>query len=215
MTELNAATGALVKVLKGPSYGFNDPSAVASDGTHVWVTNYGGTSVTELDAATGALVRVSARAELRIQPSRRGRLRRHPRLGGQPDGTFGDRDGRRHRGPGQGTASSSYGFNGPGAVASDGTHVWVANAAASVTELDTADRGPGQRAQRPELRVHGSRRHRLGRHPPLGGQLLPAAFGDRAERRHRGAGPGAERAEIWVQGRRRRRPDGTHVWVAN
>lgn len=33
-----------------------------------------------------------------------------------------------------------YGFNGPGAIASDGTHVWVANSGGggSVTELDAA-----------------------------------------------------------------------------
>jgi DNA-binding beta-propeller fold protein YncE len=31
---------------------------VSSDGTHVWVANYFGDTVTEMDAATGALVRV-------------------------------------------------------------------------------------------------------------------------------------------------------------
>lgn len=39
VTELNAATGALVKVLKGPSYAFNHPTGIALDGTHVWVAN--------------------------------------------------------------------------------------------------------------------------------------------------------------------------------
>jgi DNA-binding beta-propeller fold protein YncE len=33
-------------------------AAVSSDGTHVWVANYFGDTVTEMDAATGALVRV-------------------------------------------------------------------------------------------------------------------------------------------------------------
>ena len=61
--ELNAATGALVRVIAGPQYGFDGAIAVSSDGTHVWVANrFGGAtrqgSVTELDAATGALVRV-------------------------------------------------------------------------------------------------------------------------------------------------------------
>src|SRR5215467_9623270 len=107
VTELDAATGALVRVIMGPQYGFNGAIAVSSDGTHVWVANRaGGTthqgSVTELDAATGALVRVIRGAQ--------------------------------------------YGFNMPYAVSSDGTHVWVANFAnggtategASVTELRTA-----------------------------------------------------------------------------
>jgi hypothetical protein len=39
VTELNAATGALVKVLKGPSYAFNHPTGIALDGTHAWVAN--------------------------------------------------------------------------------------------------------------------------------------------------------------------------------
>ena len=39
LTELSATTGDLVKVLSGPSYGFNGPSAVSSDGTNVWVPN--------------------------------------------------------------------------------------------------------------------------------------------------------------------------------
>ena len=58
VTELNAATGALVQVMSGPSYGFSHPRAISSDGSHVWVANFGGHSVTELDAATGALVQV-------------------------------------------------------------------------------------------------------------------------------------------------------------
>ena len=51
VTELNASTGALVKVLGGLSYQFSQPSAVAFDGTHVWVTNFGGDSVTEFPAS--------------------------------------------------------------------------------------------------------------------------------------------------------------------
>jgi hypothetical protein len=37
--------------------GFATPKAISSDGTHVWVANYGGQYVDELSAATGALVR--------------------------------------------------------------------------------------------------------------------------------------------------------------
>ena len=55
VTELDAATGALVQVIHGSGYGFNTPVAVASNGTHVWVTSAGGDAVTELDADTGAL----------------------------------------------------------------------------------------------------------------------------------------------------------------
>src|SRR5579863_9252342 len=58
VTELDAATGALVQVITGSSYQFHSPAAISSDGTHVWVANIDGGSVTELDAATGALVQV-------------------------------------------------------------------------------------------------------------------------------------------------------------
>jgi len=59
VTELSASTGALVQVISDSSYGFNYPTAVSSDGTHVWVLNAGGnSSVTELSASTGALVQV-------------------------------------------------------------------------------------------------------------------------------------------------------------
>jgi DNA-binding beta-propeller fold protein YncE len=37
---------------------FDGPVAISSDGTHVWVANFSGNSVTELDAATGTVVRV-------------------------------------------------------------------------------------------------------------------------------------------------------------
>ena len=47
VTELNASTGALVKLFSAQSYGFNGPFAVAVDGTHVFVANHFGDSVTE------------------------------------------------------------------------------------------------------------------------------------------------------------------------
>ena len=47
-----------MQVLSASSYGFDNPDAISSDGTHVWVANFEGGSVTELDASTGALVQV-------------------------------------------------------------------------------------------------------------------------------------------------------------
>jgi DNA-binding beta-propeller fold protein YncE len=66
VTELDAATGALVRGLQGQQYGFNQAWAIASDGTHVWVANDSETndgSVTELNAATGALVKVLSKSK--------------------------------------------------------------------------------------------------------------------------------------------------------
>jgi DNA-binding beta-propeller fold protein YncE len=45
-------------VFSGPAYDFDNPSAVTTDGTDVWVTNRLNNTVTELNAATGALVQV-------------------------------------------------------------------------------------------------------------------------------------------------------------
>ena len=55
---LSARTGGLVKVISGPRYKFFVPQSIASDGTHVWVTNNAGNSVTELRARTGGLIKV-------------------------------------------------------------------------------------------------------------------------------------------------------------
>jgi hypothetical protein len=46
VTELDAATGALVKMIRGSSYGFDRPVSVSSDGKDVWVANYAGNTVT-------------------------------------------------------------------------------------------------------------------------------------------------------------------------
>ena len=50
VTELDARTGALVRVLSAPSFGFTNPDGIASDGTNVWVTNSGDDSVTGFPA---------------------------------------------------------------------------------------------------------------------------------------------------------------------
>ena len=47
--------------LSGPQvfgWGFGSPSSVSADGTHVWVANQAGNSVTERTRSTGALVKV-------------------------------------------------------------------------------------------------------------------------------------------------------------
>jgi hypothetical protein len=51
VTELSASTGALVRVIRCPSYGFDGPEGITSDGSHVWVANFDGASVTEFPAS--------------------------------------------------------------------------------------------------------------------------------------------------------------------
>ena len=45
-------------MISGSRYNFNNSVAIDSDGTHVWVANYDGHSVTELSARTGRVVKV-------------------------------------------------------------------------------------------------------------------------------------------------------------
>jgi 6-phosphogluconolactonase (cycloisomerase 2 family) len=95
----------MVRVVSGSSYAFDSPSALTSDGTHLWVANFygmtqhGGTlasSVTELNLSDGSLVRV--------------------------------------------LSASSYAFDAPWSLASDGAHLWVANYNGnSLTELNLSN----------------------------------------------------------------------------
>jgi hypothetical protein len=64
VTELDASTGAVVRVLAGGHYSFDMPDAIVGDGTHIWVASLydamepcqGGapSSVIELSAVGGA-----------------------------------------------------------------------------------------------------------------------------------------------------------------
>jgi DNA-binding beta-propeller fold protein YncE len=60
LTEIDATTGALIRVIAGPQYGLVDPEALAVDGDTLWVADGYGNAVTEIDASTGALIRVIA-----------------------------------------------------------------------------------------------------------------------------------------------------------
>jgi len=104
VTELDAATGSVVRVIDARADDFKTPIAIAVEGSHVWVVNDGVTgnprgtgSITELDATTGDLIRV-----ISIHAAR---------------------------------------LDNPAAVAASGNHVWVTNLATSasggwVTDLD-------------------------------------------------------------------------------
>ena len=56
VTEVNASTGAAVRVISEPTGRFELPDALALRGDDLFVANLG--SVTEVDASTGSLVRV-------------------------------------------------------------------------------------------------------------------------------------------------------------
>jgi hypothetical protein len=50
VTELNAATGALVQVIRAPRYGLDHPQGISSDGINVWVANPPDQSITGFPA---------------------------------------------------------------------------------------------------------------------------------------------------------------------
>ncbi len=52
VTELNARSGALVRVIQSPKDHFSAPTGIAGRSSHVWVTNQWSNTVTELDAST-------------------------------------------------------------------------------------------------------------------------------------------------------------------
>ena len=60
LAEIDAATGALVRIVAGPRYALTDPVALAVDGNTLWVADGNGDALTEIDATTGALIRVVA-----------------------------------------------------------------------------------------------------------------------------------------------------------
>ena len=60
VTEINAATGALTRVISAPAYQLNGPDAIAAAGDDVWVIDVNSGSVTEINGATGGLTRVIA-----------------------------------------------------------------------------------------------------------------------------------------------------------
>ena len=59
LTELDARTGDLVRVISGERYGLLSPTSIATNGRDVWVVDCGSSdAVTELSAASGRLVRL-------------------------------------------------------------------------------------------------------------------------------------------------------------
>ncbi len=58
LTEVNAISGTVVRVVSGSDYRFNWPDALTVAGKDLWVANEKGNSLTEVSATTGKLVRV-------------------------------------------------------------------------------------------------------------------------------------------------------------
>ena len=74
----------------GTKYGFNAPSGIAFDGTHIWVTDFSGDSLTELNADDGSFVRKVSGPAYGFNAPVRDRLRREPSVGDELCGELRD-----------------------------------------------------------------------------------------------------------------------------
>ena len=143
MFELDAATGAPVRVLTGHRYGFSSPGAIAADGARIWVANAAGNSVTELNAVTGTPVRVltghrygfNGPAAILADGARIWVANADGNSVTELDAITGA--------PVRVLTGHRYGFSSPGAIAADGARIWVSNYNGdSVTELNATTGTP-------------------------------------------------------------------------
>lgn len=150
LDEFTVSTGALIRVVQGSTHGFSNPSSIACEGTRLFVANLFLSSVTELDASTGTLISVLASTSHDID---------HPPAVAVSDGRLLVLD--IDNAVTELNASTGafvrvirgvfYGFCYPGAMVSDGKHMWVASGSEdgdsvcnpdAVTEIDVSTGAP-------------------------------------------------------------------------
>ena len=152
VSELSASTGSLVKTISSARYKFDDPDAMALNGANVWVVNGGGDSVTELSATSGALVRViSGSSDHFYQPKAIASDRTHMWVLNAPSAPGANSFRVTELSAATGRLVRTIPLplyhaidGGPKAIASDGTHVWVASGGLFdywVTELNASTGG--------------------------------------------------------------------------
>jgi len=121
-----------------PGYGFDHLSGLAFDGTHLWVGNLDGNSVTEINASDGSLVRVLSASKYSFdEPVALAFDGTHvwvSNLDGNSVTEINASDGSLVRV----LSASKYSFDQPAAMAFDGTHLWITNADDSVTEINAS-----------------------------------------------------------------------------
>jgi DNA-binding beta-propeller fold protein YncE len=136
VTEFNSSTGAVVKQMVGPQYGFAYPDALALNGDDLFVANYGG-SVTEMNTLTGAVVRqisgpqygFAYPAAITIDGNDLFVANYEGRSVTEVDAATGALV--------RVMAGPQYDFEGPDAIASSGAYLYVANGLGNwVTEVD-------------------------------------------------------------------------------
>lgn len=146
VSELDARTGSLVRLITGRQYHFNYPAAIVGSGDDLWVANEGGNSVTEFSARTGAVVRVLSSRSFRFDGPDALAADRTDVFVGSDSGVQGGNVVTEVRTDGSLArvfSSPSFKFNDPTGLAVVGTHLWVGNVGdellnsrSSVTEID-------------------------------------------------------------------------------
>jgi DNA-binding beta-propeller fold protein YncE len=164
-----ALHGPPARVLSGGSYGFDGTSAIVADGSHLWVANADGNSVTELNATNDSWVRtLSGRRYGFRTPSAIAVDGPHIWVVNEPGSGMNPGSG-----PGSLTELNASngrwiqtlpggrdGLNDPSEITAAGSHLWVANSpdtgSGSVTELNASNgrrvrtvTGPGDRFDAP------------------------------------------------------------------
>jgi YVTN family beta-propeller protein len=107
------------------------PEGVSSDGTHVWVANFGGGTVSEIDASTGTVVKTIT---VGSEPEGVSSDGTHVWVANSNGGTVSEID------ESTGTVVNTIPVgSGPQGVSSDGTDVWVTNyLGGTVSEIDAS-----------------------------------------------------------------------------
>ena len=178
----------------------SDPGGVSSDGTHVWVTNIYGGTVSEIDASTGTVVNTIPVGRFPGGVSSDGT---HVWVANDGGGTVSEIDAS----TGKVVRKIKVGKD-PGDVSSDGTHVWVTNYGDdTVSEIDASTgkvvKTINKVGRRPEgVSSHGTHVWVANYHGDTVSEI-DASTGKVVKKIKVGRRPGAVSAH------------GTHVWVTN
>jgi hypothetical protein len=135
VTELNATTGQVIRIITAQTAPFDEPTSIAVSGTHVWVANLDYSSIVELNASNGAVVRL-IRANSLNQPLSMAVDHDHLWVAN----FFGNSVTELKKSTGAVVRVIGAGVEDPGGIAIAGSHVWVTDGPNNaVTELRESD----------------------------------------------------------------------------
>jgi hypothetical protein len=135
VTELDATTGRVIRIITPQMAPFDEPTAIAISGSHVWVANLDYSSIVELNASNGSLVRL-IRANSLNQPLSMAIDGKHVWVAN----FFGNSVTELKKSNGAVVRVIGAGIDEPGGIAIAGSHVWVTDGPSdAVTELNESN----------------------------------------------------------------------------